>query len=83
MPILRWFGSTKVRLVESKTVLPRKLILPPWGRSRPATQRSVVVLPQPDGPRRVKNSPCLSEKLISSTALTGWLPRTLKSLVRF
>ena len=30
---------------------------PPSGRSKPAIMRSSVVLPQPDGPSRVKNSP--------------------------
>ena len=33
-------------------------IWPAVGSSRPATIRSVVVLPQPDGPSRAKNDPC-------------------------
>ena len=33
------------------------MIRPLVGRSKPAIIRSVVVLPQPDGPSSVKNSP--------------------------
>ena len=33
------------------------VMVPFWGFSRPATTRRVVVFPQPDGPRRVMNSP--------------------------
>jgi hypothetical protein len=32
-------------------------IRPEVGRSKPASMRSSVVLPQPEGPRRAKNSP--------------------------
>ena len=32
--------------------------MPPSGCSKPAISRSVVVLPEPDGPSIVKNSPC-------------------------
>ena len=31
--------------------------MPSSGRSKPAISRSVVVLPEPDGPSSVKNSP--------------------------
>ena len=36
-----------------------KSIVPESGFSRPAIIRSVVVLPQPDGPSSPKNSPCV------------------------
>ena len=51
MPILRWFGFSRV------TSLPPITIAPAVGSSKPATMRSTVVLPQPDGPRKETNSP--------------------------
>ena len=42
MPTLRWFGRRSV------TSLPSMRIVPAVGVSKPATMRSVVVLPQPD-----------------------------------
>ena len=42
---------------------------PAVGCSKPAIIRSVVVLPQPLGPRKVKNSPCPSSSERSSTAV--------------
>ena len=41
MPTLRWFGCRSV------TSLPSMRIVPAVGVSKPATMRSVVVLPQP------------------------------------
>src|SRR3954447_3081503 len=46
---------------------PRK-IRPEVGSSRPAIMRSVVVLPQPEGPSRQKNSPSFTLKVESFTA---------------
>src|SRR5688500_11929304 len=43
-------------------------IVPASGFSRPAIIRSVVVFPQPDGPKRPKNSPCSTSRDTSSTA---------------
>ena len=43
-------------------------IVPADGSSNPATIRSVVVLPQPDGPRRAKKEPSGTTKDKSSTA---------------
>ena len=57
--------------VREKSVLPLTVIVPESGCSRPATDRSVVVLPQPEGPSRVKNWPSSTSKLTSSTAITG------------
>src|SRR5271169_5031381 len=45
-------------------------IRPAVARSRPATMRSVVVLPQPDGPSSVTNSPASTARLKRSTATT-------------
>src|ERR1700741_2651451 len=46
---------------------PRKM-LPPVGSSRPAIMRKVVVLPQPEGPSRQKNSPPSTVKAAPRTA---------------
>src|SRR5262245_19199172 len=46
---------------------PRKM-RPPVGSSRPAIMRKVVVLPQPEGPSRQKNSPFLTVKSAPRTA---------------
>ena len=51
MPMLRWFGFSRV------TSLPPMTMLPEVGSSKPATMRSTVVLPQPEGPRKETNSP--------------------------
>ena len=37
--------------------VPSSQMVPPSGASNPATMRSSVVLPQPEGPSRQKNSP--------------------------
>ena len=49
--------------------MPFITILPVVGRSKPAISRNVVVLPHPDGPNRVRNSPSLTCKSISSKTL--------------
>ena len=56
---------------------PRK-ICPEVGSSSPAIMRSVVVLPQPEGPSRQKNSPSRTVKLESFTAV-----KSAKALCRF
>src|SRR5215203_833692 len=48
--------------------LPAMITSPSVARSRPAIMRSVVVLPQPDGPRRQTTSPALTEREASLTA---------------
>src|SRR5262249_5888066 len=60
----RAYGATLV------TSLPARRIVPASGRSKPAMRRSVVVLPEPEGPRRVKNSPRPTTRSTSSTATT-------------
>src|SRR3954465_1452093 len=58
---------------------PSTVIRPAVGCSNPAIIRSVVVLPQPDGPRKDTNSPRSAARLKSSTAVTPpanrfWIP---------
>src|SRR5688572_31988407 len=54
---------------------PPTLISPARGRSRPAMERKVVVLPQPLGPSSVKSLPCGTSKLTSCAARMVW-PRS-------
>src|SRR5690349_14261234 len=62
--------------------LPATTILPAEGSSKPATMRSTVVLPQPEGPRNETNSPGAASRLKSSTTVllakdlrTCWMER--------
>src|SRR5215475_7935927 len=64
----RLFGGSQV------TFLPCNQTVPTVGSSNPATIRIVVVLPQPEGPSREKNSPSLIRKSMSRTAVTTSLP---------
>src|ERR671924_233023 len=52
------------------TSFPCSTMLPASGRSKPATIRSVVVLPHPLGPSSEKNSPSRISSETSSTAAT-------------
>ena len=54
-----------VRLMSSPSIR----IRPSLGVSNPASMRSRVVLPQPDGPRSAKNSPSSIARLTLSTAI--------------
>src|SRR3954447_4331067 len=49
--------------------LPASVIVPAVGVSRPATMRSVVVLPQPEGPSSAKNEPRGMSRSSSRTAV--------------
>src|SRR3546814_17541247 len=60
----RLFGSTPSITWSSMTISPTV------GYSNPASMRSSVVLPQPDGPSSAKNSPSTISKQASSTAVT-------------
>src|SRR4029450_4830168 len=82
MPMPRSLGGTNTPLSTSHTVSPAMTILPVSGRSSPARQRKVVVLPQPDGPSSVMSLPVSMPRLMSSTALTVTLPGALKVLRR-
>src|ERR1700746_3033512 len=68
MPRSRERGGTRMPRAGDDTTLPPMAISPPVGCSRPATQRSVVVLPQPDGPSRTTISPAGTAKLTPSMA---------------
>src|SRR6266702_154141 len=68
MPRSRDRGGTRIPRAGDDTSLPPILISPPVGCSRPATQRSVVVLPQPDGPSSTTISPAGTAKLTPSIA---------------
>src|SRR5438105_6543988 len=57
------------------TSAPCSTTRPTSGVSKPAIMRSVVVLPQPDGPSIEKNSPSRISSVTSSTAV--WLPKRL------
>src|SRR6185369_15786139 len=46
-------------------------MVPAVGVSRPAIVRRVVVLPQPEGPRRTMNSPLATARLRASTAIVS------------
>ncbi len=64
-PRLRPSGGTALRGFPSKKTWSPTRMVPDSGFSRPATQESVVDLPQPDGPSGVKNSPSSTVKLMS------------------
>src|SRR5262249_49758212 len=68
MPMSRWRGGTMTPSAGADTVRPPIAIVPPVGCSSPATQRSVVVLPQPEGPSSTTISPAGTTKLTPSTA---------------
>src|SRR5215207_908414 len=69
-------GSTRVISRPSMTTRPLA------GASRPAMTCSVVVLPQPDGPSRVRNSPCSTARSIGPTAVASPYFLTIRSSLR-
>ena len=60
-----WGGSRSTRWSRIR-------ICPVVGPTKPPIRLSVVVLPQPDGPSRQKNSPSAISRSISRSAV--WLP---------
>src|SRR5947199_9441520 len=68
MPMSRSRGGTRMPRAGDDTRRPAMLISPEVGCSRPATQRKVVVLPQPDGPSRTTISPAGTANLTPSMA---------------
>src|SRR5262245_11318056 len=80
MPRLRWCGGTNTLAGTLTTGRSPMVIRPSSGFSRPATQRSVVVLPQPEGPSSVTISPAATSKSMLATAVTTSL-LALKVLV--
>src|SRR6478672_8001538 len=84
MPRSRERGGTRMPRAGDDTRRPAMLISPEVGCSRPATQRKVVVLPQPEGPSRTTISPAGTAKLTPSTAgrpIENCLRRPLTSSV--
>src|SRR2546428_11845760 len=75
MPSPRRFGGTKMLRCEEYTTSPPTDIPPCRGLSRPAMERSVVVLPQPLGPSRVNSLPSGTSKATSCAARIAW-PRS-------
>src|ERR1700726_3251602 len=67
--MLRPSGAT-ARLAEDRT-LPPTVISPAEGSRKPAISRSVVVLPQPEGPNRQTNWPWSIRNETSSTTASG------------
>src|SRR5207302_10454654 len=68
MPRSRERGGTRMPRLGEETTLPAMLMSPEVGCSRPATQRNVVVLPQPEGPSSTTISPAGTTKLTPSIA---------------
>ncbi len=68
MPTLRLFGGRLMPFSESNTTTSSMMIRPELGSSRPARQRMVLVLPQPDWPRRTRASPSPMSRLRFSMA---------------
>src|SRR5260370_12418718 len=64
-------ATLRARGGRSLTMLPSITISPEVGRSSPAIMRINVVLPQPDGPSRTRNSPSLAMMSMPSTARTS------------
>src|SRR5207249_3726902 len=58
------------------TGIPSSSTRPAVGVSRPATIRSSVDLPQPDGPRRVMKSLSATASVVGCSASVGGPPRT-------
>src|SRR5690349_6379392 len=77
MPSPRSLAGTLVvrpSAVPDKSTRSCRRIVPRSGRSRPAIDRSVVVLPQPDGPSSVNSWPSSTSKVRSFTAKTRYAP---------
>src|SRR5437879_7710813 len=55
----------------AEIVRPSSSMVPSLGSRKPAIMRSVVVLPQPDGPSSETNSPRVSASVARSTAVTA------------
>src|SRR5664279_5462665 len=68
MPMSRSRGGSRMPCAGDDTTRPAMLMVPAVGCSSPATQRKVVVLPQPEGPSRTTISPAGTPKLTPSIA---------------
>src|SRR5580698_780598 len=84
MPRSRKRGGSRIPRAGDDTTFPPMLISPEVGCSRPATQRNVVVLPQPEGPSSTTISPAGTAKLTPSIAgrpIANCLRRSVTSSV--
>src|SRR5664279_664109 len=84
MPMSRSRGGSRMPCAGDDTTRPAMLMVPAVGCSSPATQRKVVVLPQPEGPSRTTISPAGTAKLTPSMAgrpIENCLRRSLTSSV--
>src|ERR1700687_4977891 len=84
MPRSRDRGGTRMPRSGDETTRPAMLISPEVGCSSPATQRKVVVLPQPEGPSSTTISPAGTAKLTPSIAgrpIANCLRRSVTSSV--
>src|SRR5581483_1895298 len=79
MPMSRSCGGTRMPRSGSDTVLPSIETEPAAISSSPAMHLSVVLLPQPDGPRSETNSPSATSNETPST--TRLRPKTLVRLL--
>src|SRR6184192_966819 len=70
MPVLRLCGGRVSIRVSPSRMRPRS------SSQKPATMRSNVVLPQPDGPNSVKNSP---SRMAIDTSSTAGIPEKLRA----
>src|SRR5207244_11965092 len=66
--MLRLSAGTDLRRVTDVTTSPSMRTVPAVGASSPAIHRRVVVLPQPDGPNRVRILPRSTPNVTPSTA---------------
>jgi len=78
MDMLRFSGGRED--VGEEITPPSTSIVPDEGLMKPAIMRSVVVLPQPDGPSSDTNSPSRNSRLKSLTA--EYSPKRLVTLCR-
>src|ERR1700675_2749255 len=84
MPRSRARGGTRMPRSGDDTTRPPMAISPEVGCSSPATQRRVVVLPQPEGPSSTTISPAGTAKLTPSIAgrpIANCLRRSITSSV--
>src|SRR5262245_53931972 len=74
-----WKTRPRLRRCTATRVMssPARITCPPSGSTSPATARSSVLLPHPEGPRRETNSPGATSSVTSSTATTE--PNVLRS----
>src|SRR3954468_7570750 len=70
MPKLRLLGATKIPWLDEYTTRTPTAISPEMGFSSPAIERSVVVLPQPEGPSSVNSLPSGTSNDTSCAAFT-------------